>query len=273
MFVNDRESVKCGFPFFPYSRDGIPIMHKRNIKLKIQYDGADYNGWSIQPDAVTIQDLVQKAFKRLCGDDVRIHVSGASRTDAGVSALWQVANLKVRTVVPTENMARALTDLLPRDIVVAEAVDVHDKFSAITDATRKYYRYSIYRGAVPPVLNIRNCWHFGYDLDVAKMDAAAKLVVGKQDFKSFASSGDSRKSSVRTVFSCDVSEDDTWVYIDIEGDGFLYNMVRNIVGTLVEVGRGRWEVERMVEIIAAKDRRKAGVLAPAAGLCLMRIDY
>lgn len=248
-------------------------MHKRNIKLTIRYDGADYNGWAIQPDAVTIQDLVQKAFKKLCGEDVRIHVSGASRTDAGVSALGQIANLKVRTVVPTENMARALTDLLPRDIAVAEAVDVYDKFSAISDAKRKHYRYSIYRGTVPPVMQIRNCWHWVYDLDVAKMDAAAKIIVGTQDFKSFASSGDSRKSSVRTVFRCDVSQDGPWVYIDIEGDGFLYNMVRNIVGTLIEIGRGRWEVERMVEIIAARDRRKAGVLAPAAGLCLMRIDY
>ena len=248
-------------------------MAKRNIKLTIQYDGSGYSGWAIQPDAVTIQDVVQKALKKLCGEDVRIHVSGASRTDAGVSALCQVANLKVDTKVPTANFARALTDILPDDIVIAEAVDMYDKFSSISDAKRKYYRYTIHTDPVPPVLHIRHCWHLPYEMDAAKMDAAAKLIVGKQDFKSFASSGDKRKSSVRTVFSCDITSDGPWIYIDIEGDGFLYNMVRNITGTLADVGRGRWTPEYVSEIIEAKDRRKAGILAPAAGLCLMRIDY
>lgn len=248
-------------------------MNKRNVKLTIQYDGSGYNGWAIQPDAVTIQDIVQRAIKKLCGEDVRVHVSGASRTDAGVSALGQVANMKIITPVPTANFARALTDILPDDIAIAEAVDMHDKFSAITDAKRKYYRYAICTAKVPPVMQIRHCWHLPYELDAANMDIAAKLVVGKKDFKSFASSGDKRKSSVRTVFSCDVTAEGDWIYIDIEGDGFLYNMVRNIVGTLVEIGRGRWTPERITEIIEAKDRTKAGILAPAAGLCLMRIDY
>ena len=248
-------------------------MAKRNIKLTIQYDGSGYNGWAIQPDAVTIQDIVQKALKKLCGEHVRIHVSGASRTDAGGSALCQVANLKVDTKVPTANFARALTDILPDDIVIAEAVDMHDKFSSISDAKRKYYRYTIHTDPVPPVLHIRHCWHLPYEMDAAKMDAAAKLIVGKQDFKSFASSGDKPKSSVRTVFSCDVTSDAPWIYIDTEGDGFLYNMVRNIVGTLVEVGRGKISPEKIPEILEAKDRTAAGPIAPAAGLCLTWIKY
>jgi tRNA pseudouridine38-40 synthase len=135
------------------------------------------------------------------------------------------------------------------------------------------YRYTIFTGRVQPVLQISHCWHIPDKLDIAAMDAAAKMLVGTKDFKSFASGADRRENTVRTIFRCDVAAENDWVYVDVEGDSFLYNMVRNIVGTLVEVARDRWKPEEVLEILQARDRTAAGPLAPAAGLCLMRIEY
>jgi tRNA pseudouridine38-40 synthase len=246
-------------------------MAVRNIKLIICYDGSRYHGWQAQPDAQTIQAEVVRAIERLCSQTV--HVNGASRTDAGVSALGQVANVRIDTPIPTANLAKALTEILPEDIAIAEAVDVPDEFDAITSTKKKLYRYTIYTGSTRPVLQIRHCWHRFGGPDVIAMEKAAKLLVGKKDFKSFASAADNRQSSVRTIINCEVKTDGEWVYIDVEADGFLYNMVRNIVGMLVEIGRGRWKPEKTTEILEAKDRAAAGPIAPAAGLCLMRIDY
>lgn len=246
-------------------------MAVRNIKLAIHYDGSGYHGWQSQPDRCTIQEELTGAIEKLTGKQVI--VNGASRTDAGVSALGQVANMKIDTPIPTENLAKALTEILPNDIAVAEAIDVPDEFDAISSAKSKLYRYTIYTGPVRPVLDIRHCWHIPAKLDAAAMDKAAQLLVGTKNFKSFASAADSRQSSVRTITNCRTRSDGEWIYIDVEADGFLYNMVRNIVGTVVEVGRGRWAPEKITEILGAKDRTAAGPIAPAAGLCLMRIDY
>jgi tRNA pseudouridine38-40 synthase len=232
-------------------------MAVRNIKLTIHYDGSSYHGWQLQPDQPTIQGEVMRAIERLTGRQVI--VNGASRTDAGVSAMGQVANIKI--------------EILPDDIAVAEATDVDDDFDAISSVKSKLYRYTIYTGSIRPVLQIRHCWHLPVKLDAGGMDKAAKLLVGKKDFKSFASAADTRQSSVRTISSCRVKVDGEWIYIDVEADGFLYNMVRNIVGTVVEIGRGRWSPEKITEILEAKDRTAAGPIAPAVGLCLMRIDY
>lgn len=246
-------------------------MPVRNIKLTIHYDGHSYHGWQIQPDVLTVEECITGAIEKLCAQCIK--VTGASRTDAGVSAVGQIANFKIDSPVPTENFARALTQNLPEDIAVAGAEEVPDDFDAISCAKNKLYRYSIYTGMVRPVLQVGRCWHYEGQLDSEKMDAAAKLLVGKKDFKSFATASDSRQSSVRTVNRCDVTRDGDWIYIDIEADGFLYNMVRNITGTLVEIGRGRWEVDKIEEILQARDRTAAGPLAPPNGLCLMRIDY
>ncbi|MHC5059945.1 MAG: tRNA pseudouridine(38-40) synthase TruA [Planctomycetota bacterium] len=243
----------------------------RNIKLVIHYDGSSYHGWQLQPGQATIQGEITRAISRLMGREVL--VNGASRTDAGVNALGQVANIRVDTPIPTKNIAKALTEMLPDDIAVAEAVDVPDEFDAISSTKSKLYRYTIYTGPTPPVLQIRQCWHIPRKLDVDAMHEAAGLLVGKKDFKSFASAADTRQSSVRTITNCLVKTDGERTYIDVEADGFLYNMVRNIAGALVEVGRGRWKPEKMTEIIEAKNRTAAGPIAPAAGLCLMRIDY
>ena len=246
-------------------------MAMRNIKLIIAYDGSSYHGWQRQPDADTIQQQIETAVEKLFGQ--KISVTGSSRTDAGVSALAQTASFNVDSPVPTANIARAINGSLPEEIAVVSAEEVDEDFNAIRSTKAKLYRYSICTCQIRPVLDIKQCWHYPYKLDAVEMDKAAKLLIGKKDFKSFASAADSRESSVRTVISCSVFAEGDWIYIEVEGDGFLYNMVRNIAGTLVEVGRGRWAAERITEIIAAKDRTAAGPLAPARGLCLLRIDY
>ena len=260
-------------------------MALRNVKLTITYDGTRYHGWQIQPGKRTIQAELVNAVSELLG--WRTNVTGASRTDAGVSALGQVALIQIDSPIPTKNFAKAITDRLPADIAVTEAVDVPMGFNVIGDAECKLYRYTIFTGRARPVL-VHQCWHLPEKLDLPLMNQAAQLLLGKKDFKSFAAADDHRTDSVRTILRCDVyssppapqntghesrATSDDWIFIDVEGDKFLYNMVRNIVGTLVEVGVGRMKPEKMVEIIEARDRRAAGPIAPPEGLCLMWIRY
>ena len=243
----------------------------RNIKLSVIYDGSEYHGWQIQPGKKTIQGILTEAVEGLIGEEVRI--TGASRTDAGVSALGQVALMQIDSAIPTENLAKAITDRLPADIAVTEAVEVAPDFDVISGVKSKLYRYTIFTGTLRPVLRIRHCWHLPAKLDIAAMAKGAKLFIGKKDFKSFASAANKREDSVRTIFRCGVVRENDWVYVDVEGDGFLYNMARNIVGTLVEVGIGRLDPEKISQILEAKDRKAAGPIAPAQGLCLMWIKY
>jgi tRNA pseudouridine38-40 synthase len=246
-------------------------MPARTIKLTVQYDGSRYHGWQIQPGKKTVQGELVEAVSSLVG--TRTHVHGASRTDAGVSALGQVALFEVDSPIPTENFPDALSGRLPRDIVVTAAEEAPRKFDLIGGATRKLYRYTIYTGRHRPVLRLNQCWHIPKQLDVAAMNQAAQLLVGTKDFKSFAAAKDKREQTVRTVFRCEVTAEREWISVDVEGDGFLYNMVRNIVGTLVDIGLGRWEPEKIDEILEAKDRTAAARLAPPQGLCLMWIKY
>jgi len=277
-------------------------MAVRNIKLTLSYDGSDYHGWQIQPEKRTIQGILTEAIQNLVGCEVQVF--GASRTDAGVSALGQVALVQIDSPIPTENLARAITHRLPPDIAVTEAVEVPQGFDVISAVKSKLYRYTIFTGTVRPVLQIRHCWHLPAPLEIPQkelepqkgrfltgpeklniraMAEAAKMLIGKKDFKSFAAAADQRENTVRTIFRCNVTSDGDWVYVDVEGDGFLYNMVRNIVGTLVEIGKGRpaatmrrhgeWKPEKMREIIKVCDRTAAGPIAPAQGLCLMWIKY
>ena len=249
----------------------MPVMVIRNIKLTIIYDGSEYHGWQIQPGLRTIQGTLTEAIQELTGAEVRVF--GASRTDAGVSALGQVAFVQIDSSIPVENLARVITHRLPPEIAVAEAVEVPQGFDLMGEVKSKLYRYTIFTGQLRPVLQIKHCWHLPAKLDIAAMAQAAAMLVGKKDFKSFAAAADRRQTSVRTIFHCDVNRNDDWIYIDVEGDSFLYNMVRNIVGTLVEVGSGRRKPEKINEILEAKDRTAAGPIAPAAGLCLMWIKY
>jgi len=246
-------------------------MAVRNIKLTISYDGSTYHGWQTQRGKRTIQEELNKAIGSLIGWKVTVH--GASRTDAGVSALGQVAIVQIDSPIPTQNLAKAINDRLPAEIAVTEAVEVPNNSDVIAAAKSKLYRYTIFTGRLRPVLKMKHCWHRPAKLDISAMAKAAAMLVGKKDFKSFATAADKRQDSVRTIFRCEVTQDGNWVYVDVEGDGFLYNMVRNLVGTLVEVGRGRWKPEKMQEILEARDRTAAGPIAPPAGLCLMWIKY
>ena len=266
-------------------------MPVRTIKLTVQYDGSRYHGWQIQPGEKTIQSELVEAVSSLVG--AKTHVHGASRTDAGVNALGQVALFEVDSPIPTENFPDAISHRLPRDIVVTDAEVAPRKFDLMGGAKSKLYRYTIFTGRFRPVLQLNQCWHIPRQLDVAAMNRAAQRLVGTKDFKSFAAAKDKRDQTVRTIFHCEVNsscavrdascEEETqianaqyegkWIYVDVEGNAFLYNMVRNIVGTLVDIGAGRWEPEKIDEIIEAKDRTAAGRLAPPEGLCLMWIKY
>jgi tRNA pseudouridine38-40 synthase len=251
------------------------MSHQRKIKLTIAYDGTGYHGWQVQPGLPTVQETLCQAATSLIGR--KTHVHGASRTDAGVHALGQAGLIEVISPIPTENLPRALTDRLPAGMAVLDACEVGRKFDLIGDVTRKLYRYTICISKARPVLDMRYCWHLPGQIELEAMQDAAQYLVGKQDFRSFASAGDKRQSSVRTIFACDVAPCDDgvshWIHIDVQGDGFLYNMVRNIVGTLVDVGHGRWTPDTIPEILAARDRCAAGQLAPASGLCLRWIKY
>jgi len=245
-------------------------MATRKIKLTVQYDGFDYHGWQIQNALRTIQGKLSEAVTCLVGEKVTVH--GASRTDAGVSALGQVAVFETNSVIPTENFKRAINDRLPHDIVVTSAEDAERRFDVMT-AAAKLYRYTICTADMRPVMKTRHCWHLPKKLDVDAMNEAGGLLIGEKDFKSFAGAADKRENSVRTIFRCNVTKENDRVYIDTEGNAFLYNMVRNIVGTLVEVGTGKWKPEKITEILEAKKRTAAGPIAPPQGLCLMWVKY
>jgi len=219
----------------------------------------------------TIQGTIEAAFEKLTG--VTVEVIGSSRTDAGVHALGQVAHAVLKDCpIPTENFLNALNNLLPNDITIANVQEVPDAFDAISDTISKRYDYLINTNPIRSVL-ARNEWHRPGLLDVDKMAKAAEFLIGKHDFKSFASAADERECSVRTIIQCSVEQECDIIKISVQADGFLYNMVRNIVGTLVEVGRGRWEPGFIKDILAARDRSAAGPIAPACGLCLMEIFY
>jgi tRNA pseudouridine38-40 synthase len=245
-------------------------MSMRNLKLLIHYDGTNYHGWASQPGMSTIQGQIEQALVKLTGQAVS--VVGSSRTDAGVHALGQVSNFRIDSPVPTENFKNALNNLLPADIAISGVCEMPGAFDAISDTIEKRYDYLINTHPIRPVL-VRNQWHRPGRLEVEKMNTAAGMLVGTHDFKSFASAADRRGSSVRTITLCQTKQESDVIRISVAANGFLYNMVRNIVGTLVEIGRGRWEPTSIKDILDAKDRNAAGPIAPACGLCLMEIIY
>jgi len=248
------------------------------FKLTLRYDGTDFAGWQVQPGQETIQGQLQSAARELTGID--IHVIGSGRTDAGVHALGQVASLTLPDWEHGSNaLMRALNTQLPATIVVFGACQVPDQFHAIRDATSKRYRYQLQIGGVRDVFDYRHRWHLKGPLDIAAMKTASQHFIGRHDFASFQAAGAKRKSTVRNVTACDFVEQPTDqpgrtdLAIEIEADGFLYNMVRNIVGTLVEVGWGKRSADSIAEILQQKARDAAGQTAPAHGLFLLRVSY
>jgi tRNA pseudouridine38-40 synthase len=243
----------------------------RNIKLILSYDGTDFNGWQTQPGRRTVQETLEKAIAALTGRPARANASG--RTDTGVHAVGQVVNFYSDTSLAPEVLVRALNAHLPSDVVAKEATDVPQAFDANRDARRKLYRYVIHDGAVPDLFLRRYCCRSRRPLDAAAMRRAAEPLVGRHDFRCFETDWPNRMSSVRTITHLAVSRMGDWVWLDVEADGFLYNMVRAIAGTLMNVGRGYWPEGQVATILEAGDRTLAGPTAPAAGLFLMRVTY
>lgn len=243
----------------------------KRIRLTVAYDGTNYSGWQVQNNGVTIEGELNKALSELVGEDIK--VEGASRTDAGVHADGNVAIFDTDTPIPAEKIAMALNSKLPEDIVVVKSEEVdsdwHPRFSAST----KTYEYTILNRRMPDPIRRKYATHIYYNLDVELMREAAKYLVGEHDFASFCSAGSQVLSTVRKIYSVDVLRDNDEIKIIVSGAGFLYNMVRIIAGTLIEVGNGRIKPSAAKSILEGKDRSLAGDTAPAHGLKLVKIEY
>ena len=243
----------------------------RNIKLTIEYDGKDFNGWQKQPTKLNIQGTIEQAIKQITGEDVELNASG--RTDAGVHALGQVANFKTNSKIPIEKFAIAINSKLKRSIVVKRAEEVDERFHSRLSCKRKTYRYIINNSQEGTAIYRNLETHIPQKLDVEKMQKAVKYFEGEHDFKAFKASGTSSKSSVRTIYKANVYQENEKIFIELTGNGFLYNMVRIIAGTLVDVGLGKIEPEEIPDIIQEGKRENAGKTLPPNGLYLVKVMY
>ena len=246
----------------------------RTVRLWIAYDGTNYAGWQRQVGADTIQEELERAFGALLGTAVAVH--GAGRTDSGVHALSQSAHVQIDKGPPSERLHRALNTMLPRDIRVLGAVDVPAGFHARFDAIGKRYRYRIRTDPIPfPVGRRYFHWHPYGPVDISAMRSAARHIVGQHDFACFATNSRNTKprSTVRTIRSIHIFGDERGVDIAVQGDGFLYNMVRTIAGSLLDIGRGKREADWILEVLRSRDRRSAGAVLPPEGLMLVRVLY
>ena len=244
----------------------------KNIKLVIEYDGKDFNGWQKQPNKLNIQGTIEQAIQRITGEEVELNASG--RTDAGVHSLGQVANFKTNSELPIEKWPFALNANLKKAIVIKSAEEVDERFHSRLSCKRKTYRYIINNSKFGTAIYRNLETHIPQKLDIEKMQEAVKYFEGEHDFKAFKASGTSGKSSVRTIYKADVLEmPNDRIYIELTGNGFLYNMVRIISGTLVEVGLGKIEPKDIPVIIEKQERENAGKTLPPYGLYLLNVEY
>ncbi|MCD7921168.1 MAG: tRNA pseudouridine(38-40) synthase TruA [Clostridiales bacterium] len=243
----------------------------KRIKLVVAYDGTGYHGWQLQPNGLTIEEVLNTALTRLLGEEIR--VIGASRTDAGVHSLGNVAVFDTATRIPPEKISYAVNQGLPADIVVQDSREVPPDWHPRHCDSRKTYEYRILNRTFPLPTRRLDTYFLHYVLDLGAMQAAAAVLEGTHDFKSFCSVNTEAKTTVRTICSCTVTRNEEMITIRLCGDGFLYNMVRIIAGTLIEIGMGRRGPEEMARILEAKDRGAAGPTAPAHGLTMMGIEY
>jgi tRNA pseudouridine38-40 synthase len=244
----------------------------RNLKIVVAYEGTDFHGWQVQPGQRTVQGEIERAVAAIEG--VAVRVEGSGRTDAGVHAHGQVASFRLANPIPEANLRLALNHRLPPAIRVLSVEQAADDFHARYSATGKKYEYRIWRGEVCPPFVRRTVFHFPYPLDEAAMIAAAPRFEGERDFRSLATrDGVPKETTVRTIFSSRFERQGEELVYRVRGSGFLYNMVRNIVGVLLEVGRGNWGPSDIERILEARDRRAAGPTAPAAGLALAEVEY
>ena len=243
----------------------------RNIKLTIEYDGTNYYGWQRQPDYKTIQGEIENVLSRITKEDVEIFGSG--RTDKGVHAVGQVANFNTNSRMEAHKFKLALNSLLPNDIAIKESTEVDLGFHSRYSGKGKKYKYLIYNNKTRCPMNRLYTYHVFYDLDLDKIKESSKYFIGTHDFCGFMSTKSDKKDTVRTIYSLDVDKKDNIIEISIEGNGFLYNMVRIIAGTLVDVGRGAIDHKDIKRIISSKDRTKGGHTAPPEGLYLWEVYY
>lgn len=244
---------------------------KKNIRISLRFDGTDFHGWQIQPGKATIQGELCRAIKQITKEDVTVY--GCGRTDAGVHARNYIASFMTESNIPPERIPYALNASLPDGIVCTGSEIADIGFNAARSAVGKTYIYTIDNGEFPDAFLLRYAWHCRYQLDVDAMRRAAKCFCGTHDFIGFAASGFTVKTTVRTINSLDIAQHDDKIIITVTGNGFLYNMVRIIVGTLVYVGSGRISPDDIPQIIESRDRSMAGITAPAKGLCLKEVFY
>lgn len=250
-------------------------------KLQLSYDGSDFHGWQVQPGRATIQGALSGALHQLTGETVL--PQGSGRTDAGVHALGQVTSFSLTAPIPAENLLRALNRALPSSIRVLSAEPVPESFHARYSALRKTYEYRIFRGTLCPPFLARYAWDCPWKLELGPMQQAAEMLVGTHDFTSFAASDpdlSTRNSSIeptsantRSLFLSEIHVEEEQIVYRVTGSGFLHHMVRNLVGTLVEIGRGALTPNDIPRILVARDRSAAGPTAPPQGLFLVSVDY
>lgn len=241
------------------------------ILLLLEYDGTHFAGWQLQPNGRSVQEVVERALAELLGEPVCLHAAG--RTDAGVHACAMPAHFIAPRELPVRAYRDGLNRLLPPDVAVYEAYRVADDFHARFMARQKWYRYTIDRRSVRSPLSGRRSWQLRSPLDLTAMREAAALLVGEHDFAAFRASGCAARTTVRRLDSIDLVEDGTLLHIDVRGSGFLRNMVRMLVGTLVEIGRGQRPAADIALLLARRDGVRVGATAPPHGLCLMAVTY
>lgn len=244
----------------------------RNIKLLIEYDGTNYRGWQVQPDGPTIQGMLEEKLTRLTSE--RIHVIGSGRTDSGVHALGQVAHFRTQSQMDIRTIQRALNSLLPPDIVIREVEEVDESFHARKQSKSKVYEYRILNRNLRSVFHRGYVWHIPQKLNLAEMKKATQSLIGEHDFSAFRTVGSPTRTTVRRVIRGEWKRGrDGLIRFEIEANGFLKQMVRSIVGTLVEIGKGRMKATDFRKILNSKDRKEAGPTAPAQGLFLKEVKY
>ena len=243
----------------------------RNIALKLMYNGTAYHGWQVQKNAVSVCETIQKALGRICGEE--IHLTGCGRTDAGVHAERYVASFRTNARIPVERLPFAINTHTPEDIAVRAACEVADDFNAIGSCLRKEYTYRIYNSSIKNPFYVNRAYFYPYPLDESLLDLAASQFIGTHDFAAVRSVGTETRTTVRTVYTCSVTRSGELLELKVSADGFLYNMVRAITGTVLYAAEGKIRPSEIPEILESRDRSRSGPTVPPGGLYLTRLWY
>jgi tRNA pseudouridine38-40 synthase len=244
---------------------------KRNIKLVLEYDGSQFLGWQVQSSGRTIQKTLEEVISQIVNHPVRLVCAG--RTDTGVHALGQVINFPTESAIPLHNLIRAINSKVNPDIAIISAEVVEDAFNSRHSAKSRWYRYRILNSPVPHVFEARSSYFFPGKLDLTAMQEAGKALLGTHDFTAFNASPELTHNPVRTITHFNLYRQNEFIILDIKANGFFHHMVRSIVGTLIEIGRGKMDYKEMKEIIESRNRKRAGYTAPPQGLFLMEVEY